>query len=277
MSRLAACFERLTARGGRALVPFITAGDPFPDITADLMHALVRGGADLIELGVPFSDPQADGPVIQRASERALAAGMKLGRVLDAAARFRADDPHTPVVLMGYLNPFEAMGYAHFAERARESGVDGVLTVDLPAEEAEEFGAQLTQYGLDHIFLIAPTTSATRLSRIARAGSGYLYYVSFKGVTGANRLESQVVLERLADVRAATDLPVVVGFGVREPAMAAELAQAGDGVVIGSALVEALFQASAEGREAVLRCASEFLTPFRAALDQVAGAAGAPP
>lgn len=267
MSRLAACFERLAARGGRALVPFITAGDPIPDITTDLMHALVRGGADIIELGVPFSDPQADGPVIQRSSERALAAGMKLGRVLDAAARFRADDPHTPVVLMGYLNPFEAMGYAHFAERARASGVDGVLTVDLPAEEAEEFGVVLTQYGLDHIFLVAPTTSATRLTKIGRMGSGYLYYVSFKGVTGADRLDTHAVAGRLGDVRAATALPVVAGFGVREPATAAELAAAGDGVVIGSALVEALHQVAPNGREAVLGCASAFLAPFRAALD----------
>jgi tryptophan synthase alpha chain len=267
MSRLAACFERLSARGHAALVPFITAGDPFPDLTAKLMHALVAGGADIIELGVPFSDPQADGPVIQRSSERALAAGMNLGRVLDAAAAFRADDPHTPVVLMGYLNPFEAMGYAHFAERARASGVDGVLTVDLPAEEAEEFGSQLVQYGLDHIFLIAPTTSATRLERIARLGSGYLYYVSFKGVTGADRLESSAVAERLRDVRSVVALPVVAGFGIREPAAALELARASDGVVIGSALVEALHEAAEAGREAVLRRAQDFLAPFRAALD----------
>jgi tryptophan synthase alpha chain len=269
MSRLAARFEQLAARGSSALVPFITAGDPVPDITTDLMHALVRGGADVIELGVPFSDPQADGPVIQRASERALDAGMNLGRVLDAAARFRADDPHTPVVLMGYLNPFEAMGYARFAERARASGIDGVLTVDLPAEEAEEFGTILVQYGLDHIFLVAPTTSSERLARIAAMGSGYLYYVSFKGVTGADRLDTVAVSARLTEVRKAASLPVVAGFGVREPSMATALGRAGDGVVIGSALVEALFQASANGRPAVLECASDFLAPFRLALDGV--------
>jgi tryptophan synthase alpha chain len=271
MSRLADCFERLAHEGRTALVPYVTAGDPHPDQICDILHALVRGGADVIEVGVPFSDPQADGPTLQRSSERALASGTTLAKVLDACARFRADDKQTPLVLMGYLNPFEAMGYARFAERASASGVDAVLTVDLPPEELGDFGTALSQHHLAPIFLVAPTTTDARLETIAAVGAGYLYYVSFKGVTGADRLDLEAVSERLQHIRSRARLPLVVGFGIRDAATAAALGACADGVVIGSALVEAMAGVAQAGPDAVLERAESFLLPIRAALDAGSG------
>ena len=237
MSRIAGTFARLRADGRRALVPFVTAGDPDPSVTVPLMHALVRAGADIVELGVPFSDPMADGPVIQRASERALARGMTLERVLTMVSEFRRDDGDTPVVLMGYLNPFEIAGYGMFAEAASEAGVDGVLTVDLPPEEADGFRDALREQDLDLIFLLAPTSDEDRIARICRQASGFVYYVSLKGVTGAGGLDVADVESRVRRIKAHTDLPVGVGFGIRDADAAARIAGVSDAVVVGSALI----------------------------------------
>jgi len=237
VSRLGRRFAELRAAGRTGLVPYITAGDPHPRHTVALMHALVGGGADVIELGVPFSDPMADGPVIQLACERALAHGTSLARVLELVAQFRKRDATTPVVLMGYLNPIESMGLAAFARRARAAGVDGVLVVDLAVEEAPDFAPALAAAGLDRIFLLAPTSPGRRIAAIAAAGSGYLYYVSLKGVTGAASLDVGAVRRKLAEIRRHTRLPVAVGFGVRDAKTAAQVGQVADAVVVGSALV----------------------------------------
>ncbi|HUS24671.1 MAG TPA: tryptophan synthase subunit alpha [Candidatus Binatia bacterium] len=235
--RIGATLGALRAAGRKALIPYITAGDPHPRHTAGLMHALVDAGADLVELGVPFSDPMADGPVIQLACERALAAGTTLSKVLDIVAQFRRRDARPPVVLMGYLNPVEACGAKTFARRAREAGVDGVLMVDLAVEEAPGFAPALRAEGLDNIFLVAPTTSRERIAAIAREASGYLYYVSLKGVTGAGTIDVASVAARLREIRAVSGLPVAVGFGVRDAATARAVGQVADAVVVGSALV----------------------------------------
>jgi tryptophan synthase alpha chain len=237
MGRIAEVFARLRASGRKGLVPYITAGDPHPRHTVALMHALVEGGADVIELGVPFSDPMADGPVIQLACERALAHGTHLSGVLDMVREFRRRDRATPVVLMGYLNPIERMGVANFARRAKAAGVDGVLVVDLAVEEAPDFVPPLRARGLDCIFLLAPTSPAERIAAIAREGSGYLYYVSLKGVTGAASLDVGEVGRKLAEIRRHTTLPVAVGFGVRDAKTAAKVGAVADAVVVGSALV----------------------------------------
>ena len=237
MSRLQAVFRELRDAGRKGLVPYITAGDPHPRHTVRLMHALVAGGADVIELGVPFSDPMADGPVIQLACERALAHGTHLWQVLDMVAEFRRKDAQTPVVLMGYLNPIETRGLEAFARKARASGVDGVLVVDLAVEEAPEFAPALRAQGLDNIFLVAPTSPAARIQAIAREASGYLYYVSLKGVTGAHTLDIGSVRDKLAEIRRHTRLPLAVGFGVRDPKTAAQVARVADAVIVGSALV----------------------------------------
>ena len=237
MSRIAGRFEVLRAAGRTALIPYVTAGDPNPDVTVPLMHAMVEAGADLIELGVPFSDPMADGPVIQAACERALRHHVSLQTVLDQVRGFRERDAETPVVLMGYLNPVEVMGYEAFANAASEAGVDGVLTVDLPPEEAHELVTALRTVAIDPIFLLSPTTTDERVRRIAAVASGFLYYVSFKGVTGANRLDVESVARKLESIRAITDLPVGVGFGIRDAASAASVARVADAVVVGSALV----------------------------------------
>jgi len=237
VSRLEQTFAHLKAAGRRGLVPYITAGDPHPRNTVALMHALVEGGADVVELGVPFSDPMADGPVIQLACERALAHGTSLAGVLGMVAEFRKRDAATPVVLMGYLNPIESMGVEAFARRAKAAGVDGVLVVDLAVEEAPEFAPTLRAASLDCIFLVAPTSSERRIAAIAQAGSGYLYYVSLKGVTGAASLDVGAVRRKLAEIRRHTQLPVAVGFGVRDAKTAAQVGQVADAVVVGSALV----------------------------------------
>lgn len=236
MSRIAACFAAL--QGKKALIPFITAGDPHPSRTVELMHGLVDGGADIIELGVPFSDPMADGPVIQRASERALVHKVGLRDVLAMVAEFRKTNTTTPVVLMGYLNPVFVMGYADFAAEASKAGVDGVLTVDCPPEEAADLSAALIAADLDPVFLIAPTTPESRVREIARHARGYVYYVSLKGVTGAGNLDIDDVARKIAALRAHIQVPIGVGFGIRDAATAKAISVTADAVVVGSRLVQ---------------------------------------
>lgn len=272
MSRLQACFGRGLASRRKLLIPYITAGDPHPGATVRLMHTLVAAGADVIELGVPFSDPMADGPVIQAACERALAQGVSLRSVLDMVSEFRADDAATPVVLMGYLNPIEAMGSARFVERAAAAGVDGVLVVDLMPEESDSLQPLLRQQGLDSVYLVAPTTTEARMGGIARQASGYLYYVSLKGVTGADRLDVEDVGRKVATLRRHTRLPVAVGFGIRDAATAARVGAVADAVVIGSALV-ALIGRLGKDEADLQRELSVLLSGIRSALD----AATAPP
>jgi tryptophan synthase alpha chain len=271
-SRIDERFAALRAAGRKALVPFLTAGDPEPGWTVALMHRLVEVGADLLELGVPFSDPMADGPVIQRSSERALAKGMTIHRVLEMVRAFRLDDRGTPVVLMGYLNPIEMVGYEPFAREAREVGVDGVLTVDLPPEEAGELVDALTSRGMAPVFLLAPTTTEARIAQICRMARGFVYYVSLKGVTGSDRLDPVAVAEKLAVVRRHTALPIGVGFGIKDPESAAQVAAICDAVVIGSALVARLW-ALCDEREQAEREISSFVADLRAAIDGVRPAA----
>lgn len=237
MSRIQARFRELGEQQRKALIPYVTAGDPQPDVTVPLLHALVAAGADLIEIGVPFSDPMADGPVIQAACERALVHHVSLHDVLDMVREFRSTDTSTPVILMGYLNPIEAWGYEGFASGAAEAGVDGVLTVDMPPEEADDLVRALHARSLDAIFLLAPTSSEERMRKISQMASGFIYYVSFKGVTGANRLDVDAVADKLGEIRGCTDLPLGVGFGIRDPESAAQVARVADAVVVGSVLV----------------------------------------
>lgn len=267
-TRIAVRFDALRAAGRKALVPFITAGDPSLAATVPVMHALVQAGADVIELGVPFSDPMADGPVIQRSSERAIERGAGLHYLFETVAGFRRDDATTPVVLMGYLNPVEMRGAEAFAKAAAEAGVDGVLLVDLPPEEAGPTREAFNAAGLQLISLAAPTTTPDRLARLATESQGYLYYVSFAGVTGGGQLDTAAVLVKAGNLRAMANVPVLVGFGIRDAASAAALAPAADGVVVGSALVDALSGAT-DPQDAARRAAA-FLAPLRAALDQVA-------
>ena len=266
MSRLGQCFESLRADGRKGLITFITAGDPDGVATVPLMQALVRGGADVIELGVPFSDPMADGPVIQKASERALAAGATLALVLDCVQHFRQSDPDTPVVLMGYLNPFERAGFTPFAERAAKAGVDGVLVVDLPPEEAREFHDALDASGLDQVFLVAPNSSAERVARICGYASGFVYYVSVKGVTGDKQLDVGDVGARIAATRVAAPVPVGIGFGIKTPRAAAEAARLADAVIVGSALVELIEACGSDLAQARVRL-QDFVAQLRAAVD----------
>lgn len=266
MSRLLSRFESLRTAGRKALIPFVTAGDPTPGSTPELMHRMVASGADILELGVPFSDPMADGPVIQRASERALENGVGLRETLDVVSRFRERDGETPVVLMGYLNPVECTGYARFAAEAEEAGVDGVLTVDLPPEEAEGLTGELRAKGLDPIFLLAPTSTEERIGRICAQASGFVYYVSLKGVTGSSRLDVEDVAAKLAPIRAATGLPVGVGFGIHDAASAAEIAQVADAVVVGSALVKRI-EASLDSPESGCQEICALLSEMRQAMD----------
>ncbi len=237
MNRLSQCFNALKKQNKTALIPFITAGDPHPQHTVEIMHNLVKSGSDIIELGVPFSDPMADGPVIQAADERALKHNVSLTDVMNMVKTFREKDAKTPVVLMGYLNPIEIMGYEKFAQDAESHGVDAVLVVDLPPEEGDEFIQYTQQHGIDVIFLISPTTSNERIKLIAKSASGYLYYVSLKGVTGANTLDVASVDVKLKDIRALADLPIAVGFGIKDGATAQAVAKIADAVVVGSVLV----------------------------------------
>ncbi len=246
MSRIQSTFQRLQADGRKALIPFITAGDPDAALTVPLMHALVEAGANVIELGVPFSDPMADGPTIQRASERALAKGMTLKKVLELVTAFRATDGATPVVLMGYANPIEAMGLEKFAAAAAAAGVDGVLVVDYPPEEAAAFGAAMKARGMDPIFLLAPTSTDARIAQAGEVASGYVYYVSLAGVTGAGHLNIDAVAQRIPQIREKTGLPVGVGFGIRDAASAGRIAAFADAVVVGSRIIEELEKSTAE-------------------------------
>lgn len=264
MSRIPEMFAR--ARGRAALIPFITAGDPDPATTVTLMHRLVAAGADLIELGVPFSDPIADGPVIQRATERALARGVTLGDVLAMVERFRAEDPHTPVVLMGYLNPIEIMGYACFAAAARAAGVDGALVVDVPPEEGEDLVAALRGEDLDLVYLLAPTSDAARIARIAAVASGFVYYVSVKGVTGSGHLDLADVATHLAAIRAQISLPVGVGFGISDAATAGQVGAIADAVIVGSAIVGRI-EALAATPERIPTVIGDFVAGLRAAIE----------
>ena len=245
MSRIKTTFERLAGEGRKALIPFITAGDPDAVLTLPLMHTLVEAGADVIELGVPFSDPMADGPTIQRASERALAKGMSLRKVLELVVAFRNTDAKTPVVLMGYANPIEAMGLEKFAAAAANAGVDGVLVVDYPPEEAVNFGTAMKAQGMDPIFLLAPTSTAARIAQVAEIASGYVYYVSLAGVTGSGALNVEAVAERLPLIREKTGLPVGVGFGIRDAATASRIARIADAVVVGSRIIEEIEKSTA--------------------------------
>ena len=265
MSRIQTTFVRLQKQGRKALIPFITAGDPDPELTLPLLKALVAGGADIIELGVPFSDPMADGPTIQRASERALKHGMSLTRVLDIVREFRLGDDLTPLVLMGYANPIEAYGSERFARDAKAAGVDGVLTVDYPPEECEAFAAMLKREGIDPIFLLAPTSIGQRFAQVAQLGSGYIYYVSLNGVTGAGNLDLDDVTRRIPAIREKVGMPVGVGFGIRDGKTAARIAAVADAVVIGSRIIEEIENSPRE--QAVARVET-FICGIRDAMDK---------
>lgn len=272
MSRIAQHFAALEKQRRKALIPYITAGDPDPGVTLPLMHALVDAGADLLELGMPFSDPMADGPVIQRASERALRHRVSLRHVLSMVREFRARDGDTPVVLMGYLNPIEVVGYMAFAEQAAAAGVDGVLTVDLPPEEAGELVPALRKHALDGIFLLAPTSNLERIRRITQVASGFLYYVSLRGVTGASHLDLAEVAEKLRAIRRFTKLPLGVGFGISSPQAAASVAEIADAVIVGSALVKRIEDLASQP-ERILIEVPAFLASMRAAMDGVSSVA----
>ncbi|MEZ5601417.1 MAG: tryptophan synthase subunit alpha [Candidatus Competibacteraceae bacterium] len=267
MNRITHRFQELRRAGRKALIPYITAGDPRPELTVPMLHALVAAGADVIELGVPFSDPMADGPVIQKACERALAQGMTPRRVLELVREFRQIDAQTPLVLMGYLNPIERMGHAAFVAAARDAGVDGVLTVDLPPEEAAEPIELMNAAGIAPIFLVAPTSSVERIRRTAQLAQGYLYYVSLKGVTGSAALNVAEVAEKLATIRACTDLPLGVGFGIKDPPTAAAVARIADAVVVGSALVARMHEL-ADDPERMRREVAAQIAAMRQAMDQ---------
>ena len=264
MSRIKATFDALQASGRKALIPYVTSGDPFADATVDIMLAMAEAGADVIELGVPFSDPMADGPVIQKAGERALARGIGLPQVLDFVRGFRAKNDITPVVLMGYANPVERYGVDRFVADARAAGVDGVLVVDYPPEECEVFAASLRTHGLDPIFLLAPTSTEARMAHVGRIASGYVYYVSLTGVTGAGHLDTAAVAAMVPRIKRFVKLPVGVGFGIRDAKTAQAVAAVADAVVIGSRLIELI---DGLAREQVAPAAARFLREIRSALD----------
>jgi tryptophan synthase alpha chain len=264
MSRIDATFAALRDRKATALIPYVTVGDPHADGTPELLLAMARAGADIIELGIPFSDPMADGPVVQKASERALARGIGMKQVLEAVAEFRRQDAKTPIVLMGYANPIERYGLVAFADAARDAGVDGVLVVDYPPEECAEFAALLKARAIDPIFLIAPTSTDERIAGVARVASGYVYHVSLKGVTGAGHFDIAEVAAMMPRIKAQVKLPVGVGFGIRDAETARAVAEVADAVVIGSALIRHLEGA---GRAEAATMAARFVADIRTALD----------
>lgn len=268
MSRIERTFEQRQAEGRKLLVSFFTAGDPHPDATVPLMHAVVRAGVDILELGVPFSDPMAEGPVIQAACERALRHQVSLQRVLEMVREFRVDDPDTPVVLMGYANPVEVMGYERFAETAASAGVDGVITVDLPPEEGGELNSALIGRGLDPVLLVAPTTLPERLQKICAAARGFIYYVSLRGVTGASSLNVDEVADKIQEMRKITDLPIGVGFGISDAKSAAAVASVADAVVVGSALVR-LVERHQNDPRAMQEAVAGLVAELRQAMDAV--------
>lgn len=268
MSRIANTLDALKAQGRTALIPYVTAGFPFADVTPELMHAMVDAGASIIELGVPFSDPMADGPVIQKAGEKALALGVGTAQVLSMVRQFRQGNQTTPVVLMGYANPVERYDLKHgpdaFIRDAAAAGVDGVLVVDYPPEECEDFAGKLKAHGLDLIFLLAPTSTDERMQQVARVASGYVYYVSLKGVTGAGHLDTAAVGQMLPRIRAQVKIPVGVGFGIRDAATAKAIGAVADAVVIGSKIIQLIED---QPRDQVAPAAAEFLRGIRTALD----------
>lgn len=268
MNRLETVFADTKAHNRAALIPYICAGDPTPLLTVPLMHALVDAGADILELGIPFSDPMADGPVIQRATERALVHGVSLHDVLEMVMDFRRQNQHTPVVLMGYANPIEAMGLAHFAKAAASSGVDAVLTVDYPAEEAQAVTSALKAEGLSNIFLVSPTTPVEREQSILQQAGGFLYYVSLRGVTGAKMVDTTEVEQKVRELKDQTDLPIGVGFGIRSAETAHQMAQFADAVVIGSALVQTIESVMSKGDAVVLSAVQTFIRDIRAGLSR---------
>jgi len=264
MSRIQNTLSRLAREGKKGLIPFITAGDPSPELTVPLMHALVEGGADIIELGIPFSDPMADGPVIQRASERALQKGVGLRNVLQFVRQFRETDAHTPIVLMGYANPIEHMGTENFILAAKDCGVDGVLVVDYPPEECEAFASSMKAHGLDAIFLLAPTSTDERIEKVGKIASGYVYYVSLKGVTGSANLDTSGIAAMIPRIKKHVSVPVGVGFGIRDAATAKAVAEVSDAVVIGSRIIQELENTPADKAAGTVR---NFIAGIRAALD----------
>ena len=264
MSRIQSAFERLARERRKALIPYVTAGDPGAEVTVPLMRALVAAGADVIELGVPFSDPMADGPVIQRSSERALRNHIGIDDVLAFVSEFRDSDVSTPIVLMGYANPIESMGSERFADAAHRAGVDGVLVIDYPPEESAEFAKLLRARGIDMIFLLAPTSTETRIEEVARLASGYIYYVSLRGVTGAEHLDLDDVAAKLPAIRGKTKLPVGVGFGIRDGQTARAVAQIADAVVIGSRIIQEMEQATPK---TCVEKAATLLKEIRRAID----------
>lgn len=265
MSRIKATLSALAEKNRKGLIPYITAGDPASELTVPLMHALVAGGADIIELGVPFSDPMADGPVIQRASERALANGVGMRDVLQFVIEFRKTNQATPVVLMGYANPIERMGIAPFIQAAKQAGVDGVLVVDYPPEECEDFAAGMKENGLDPIFLLAPTSTEERIEQIGKIASGYVYYVSLKGVTGSGQLDLDAVAAKIPGIKKHVSIPVGVGFGIRDAATAKAIASVSDAVVIGSRIIQELENTP---RENAVQAVQSFIAGIRKALDE---------
>jgi tryptophan synthase alpha chain len=273
MSRIAATFDALKKDGRRALIPYVTAGFPYADITPELMHGMVAAGADVIELGVPFSDPMADGPVIQKAGEVALALGVGMKQVLAIVAAFRQKDATTPVVLMGYANPVERYDLVHgkkaFIRDASAAGVDGLLVVDYPPEECEDFAAELKAEGIDLIFLLAPTSTSERMAQVARIASGYVYYVSLKGVTGAGHLDTEAVGQMIPRIRAHVSIPVGVGFGIRDARTAQAVGSAADAVVIGTKIIQLI---EGQPREKIVPAVREFLAGIREALDALPAA-----
>ena len=264
MSRIQATFESLRSAKKKALIPYITAGDPLPRMTVPLLHALVEAGCDILEIGVPFSDPMADGPAIQRSSERALVHGVGLADVLGMVREFRATNTASPIVLMGYANPIEAMGIERFVAQARDAGVDGVIVVDYPPEECGPFAALCRKNGINPVFLLAPTSTDARIQEVARVGSGYLYYVSLKGVTGAGHIDVSDVAAHMPRIRAATNLPIGVGFGIRDAASARAISVTADAVVIGSRIIQEI---EAAGAEHAIARVKDLIRPIRAALD----------
>ena len=268
MSRIQATFAALKAQGRTALIPYVMAGFPFADVTPELMHAMVKAGSDVIELGIPFSDPSADGPVIQKAGEKALSLGIGLAKVLDMVSLFRSQDRATPVVLMGYANPVERYDLRHgtgsFIKDASKAGVDGLLIVDYPPEECADFATQLRANNMDLIFLLAPTSTAERMAQVARVASGYVYYVSLRGVTGAGNLDTDAVAAMLPRIRQHVSIPVGVGFGIRDAATAKAVGKVADAVVIGSKIIQLI---ESQSRETVAAVAHDFLKEIRTALD----------
>jgi tryptophan synthase alpha chain len=268
MSRIDETFSALKSRGRKALIPYVTAGFPFADITPELMHGMVDAGADVIELGVPFSDPMADGPVIQKAGEKALALGVGMAQVLGMVRSFRQRDDKTPVVLMGYANPIERYdlirGADAFVRDAAASGVDGILVVDYPPEECEGFAAKLKAAGLDLIFLLAPTSTDERMAQVARVAGGYVYYVSLKGITGAGHLDTGAVEQMLPRIRKHVTVPVGVGFGIRDAATAKAIGKVADAVVIGTKIIQLIDE---QPREKAVAAVAGFLREIRSALD----------